>query len=109
MLDDTPQILEQLRKNTAQFRKGMKEAGFTILGDDRIAICPVMIGDARKAAQMADELMKHNIYVIGFSYPVVPKDKARIRCQLSAAHTTEQVAKTIDAFIQVGKQFQIIP
>jgi glycine C-acetyltransferase len=58
---------------------------------------------------MADELMKHNIYVIGFSYPVVPKDKARIRVQLSAAHSTEQVSKSVDAFIQVGKQFGIIP
>ena len=89
MLDDSPEILEQLRQNTAQFRSGMKAAGFNILGDDRIAICPVFIGDARKASEMADELMKHNIYVIGFSYPVVPKDKARIRCQLSAAHTPE--------------------
>jgi glycine C-acetyltransferase len=87
----------------------MKKAGFTIMGDDRIAICPVFIGDARKASQMADELMQHGIYVIGFSYPVVPKDKARIRCQLSAAHTPEQVAKTVDAFIQVGRKFQVIP
>lgn len=87
----------------------MKAAGFTILGNDNIAIAPVMIGDARKAALMADELMKHNIYVIGFSYPVVPKDKARIRVQLSAAHSTEQVSKSVDAFIQVGKQFGIIP
>ena len=109
MLDDTPQILESLRSNTTQFRQGMKAAGFTIAGDDRIAICPVMIGDARKAAQIADELLQHGIYVIGFSYPVVPKDKARIRCQLSAAHTPEQVAKTVDAFIQVGRKFQVIP
>lgn len=58
---------------------------------------------------MADELMKHNIYVIGFSYPVVPKDKARIRCQLSAAHTDEQVQQTVDAFIQVGRKFGVIP
>jgi glycine C-acetyltransferase len=58
----------------------MKKAGFTIMGDDRIAICPVFIGDARKASQMSDALLEHGIYAIGFSYPVVPKDKARIRC-----------------------------
>lgn len=57
---------------------------------------------------MADELMKHNIYVIGFSYPVVPKGKARIRCQISAAHTPEQIDKTINAFTEVGKKFEVI-
>jgi len=67
-----------------------------------------MIGDARKAALMADELMKYNIYVIGFSYPVVPKEKARIRTQLSGAHTPEQIEKTIAAFTTVGKQMGII-
>jgi len=67
-----------------------------------------MIGDARKAAQMADELMKHDIYVIGFSYPVVPKDKARIRTQISAAHTPTQIEKTVDAFTTVGRQMGII-
>ena len=67
-----------------------------------------MIGDARLATNMAAELMNHGIYVIGFSYPVVPKDKARIRCQLSAAHTPEQVEKTIKAFIEVGKAMKII-
>ena len=67
-----------------------------------------MIGDAKIAAMMAEELMKHNIYVIGFSYPVVPKDKARIRTQLSAAHTPEQIDKTIAAFTSVGKSMGII-
>ena len=67
-----------------------------------------MIGDAKKAAQMAEELMKHDIYVIGFSYPVVPKDKARIRTQLSAAHTSAQIDKTIAAFTTVGKQMGVI-
>ncbi len=67
-----------------------------------------MIGDARKAAEMADELMKHDIFVVGFSYPVVPKDMARIRTQLSGAHTPAQIEKTVAAFTQVGKQMGII-
>ena len=86
----------------------MKAAGFTISGHDNCPIAPVMIGDARKAAQMAEELMKHDIYVIGFSYPVVPKDKARIRTQLSGAHTSAQIDKTVAAFTEVGKQMGII-
>ena len=87
MLEESTELLDSLRANTAQFRQGLKQAGFTIAGHDDCPIAPVMIGDARKASMMADELMKHDIYVIGFSYPVVPKDKARIRTQLSAAHT----------------------
>ena len=86
----------------------MKAAGFNIAGHDDCPIAPVMIGDARKAASMADELMKYDIYVIGFSYPVVPKDKARIRTQLSAAHTPAQIDKTVAAFTTVGKQMGII-
>ena len=86
----------------------MKQAGFTVAGHDDCPIAPVMIGDARKAAQMAEELMKYDIYVIGFSYPVVPMDKARIRTQLSAAHTPAQIDKTIAAFTAVGKQMGII-
>ena len=99
LLEDSPEIIGQLARNTTQFRKGLKAAGFTILGNDSVPIVPVMIGDARLAANMASELMNHGIYVVGFSYPVVPKDKARIRCQLSAAHTPEMVDKTIKAFI----------
>lgn len=67
-----------------------------------------MIGDAKKAAMMAEELMKHDIYVIAFSFPVVPKDQARIRTQISAGHTTAQIDKTIAAFTSVGKQMGII-
>ena len=87
MLEESTEIIDTLKANTTQFRQGLKAAGFTVSGHDACPIAPVMIGDARKASQMADELMKHDIYVIGFSYPVVPKGKARIRCQLSAAHT----------------------
>lgn len=67
-----------------------------------------MLGDARLAAEMSDELMKHGVYVIGFSYPVVPQGKARIRTQLSAAHSFEQIDHCIDAFTQVGKKFGVI-
>lgn len=89
MLEESTELIDQLQANTAKFREGIKAAGFEVAGHDLCPIAPVMIGDARKAAQMAEELMKHGIYVIGFSYPVVPKDKARIRTQLSAAHTDE--------------------
>lgn len=79
-----------------------------VLGNDEHPICPVMLGDARLAAQMADEMLGHNIYVIGFSYPVVPKGEARIRVQLSAVHTPEQIDKAIAAFTAVGKKLNVI-
>ena len=88
----------------------MKAAGYKILGDDRCAICPVMIGDANKMNQLCDGLFKQfNIFLQGASYPTVPKGTARIRCQMSSALTTEQVQKGIDAFTVVGKQLGIIP
>ena len=108
MLDESPELLNNLKRNTTHFRKGLKDAGFTVSGHDDCPIAPVMIGDARLASEMAAELMNHNIYVIGFSYPVVPKGKARIRCQLSAAHTPEQIEKTVQAFAQVGRQMKVI-
>ena len=87
----------------------MKSAGFKILGHDHCPIAPVYLEDAKLARDMANALMEHhNIYVIGFSFPVVPKGKARIRCQLSAAHTPEQIDKTVAAFIEVGKKYGII-
>jgi len=97
----------QLKDNAAHFRKRMSEAGFTLAGADH-PIIPVMIGDAKKAADMSDELLKRGIYVIGFSFPVVPKGEARIRTQMSAIHTREQLDKAIDAFIEVGKAMEII-
>ena len=80
MLAESTELLDSLRANTARFRKGMKAAGFNVMGHDDCPICPVFIGDAAKGAQMSEELMKKNIYVISFSFPVVPKEKARIRC-----------------------------
>jgi glycine C-acetyltransferase len=100
--------VETLKKNTQLFRQEMKKAGFNIIGHEESPIVPVMIGDAKLAADMADDLLKEGIYVIGFSYPVVPKGQARIRVQLSAGHTTEQVKKCVDAFIKIGKQRKMI-
>ena len=86
----------------------MKAAGFDLSGADECPIVPVMLGDARLASEMSDELLKKGIYVIGFSYPVVPKGKARIRVQLSASHSTEEVNHAVNAFVDVGKAKGVI-
>lgn len=104
MLNKGGELRKRLKENTLQFRKRMVDAGFKILGHPECPIAPVWLGDAKLASEFADALMKENIYVIGFSYPVVPKEQARIRVQLSAAHTIEQVDRAVDAFIKVGKQ-----
>ncbi len=85
----------------------MTKAGFQIRGIDH-PIAPVMLGDAKLASDFADAMLGEGIYVIGFSYPVVPKGLARIRVQLSAAHSTEDVQACIDAFIRVGKRLNVI-
>src|SRR5690554_4828641 len=99
-------LRDKLEWNTNYFKEGMKKAGFEIIDGDS-AIVPVMIYDAKLSQTMADELLKEGIYVTGFFYPVVPKDKARIRVQLSAAHTREHLDKAISAFIKVGKKLGI--
>eukprot|EP01017_Pseudomicrothorax_dubius_P026451 TRINITY_DN2951_c0_g2_i3.p1 TRINITY_DN2951_c0_g2~~TRINITY_DN2951_c0_g2_i3.p1 ORF type:complete len:325 (-),score=92.78 TRINITY_DN2951_c0_g2_i3:49-1023(-) len=109
LLDTKPELRDSLNRNTKLFRERMKKAGFKILGHDLSPIAPVLLGDARIASEFADELLKEDIYVIGFSYPVVPKGQARIRVQLSAAHTVEQVNRAVDAFINCGKARNIIP
>jgi len=98
---------QKVLENTHRFRTNMTKAGFTVIGENH-PICPVMLGDARLASQFADEMLERGIYVIGFSYPVVPKGKARIRVQISAAHSLEDVDKTINAFIDVGKKLKVI-
>jgi glycine C-acetyltransferase len=108
LLTTNTQLRDQLARNTKQFREGMKKAGFKIIGNDECPIAPVMLGDARLASEFADEMLKRGIYVIGFSYPVVPKGEARIRVQLSAVHTPEQIDRTINAFIEVGKAKGVI-
>ncbi|KAJ1724756.1 hypothetical protein LPJ53_001039 [Coemansia erecta] len=100
-------LLDQLWSNARLFRTRMSEAGFVLAGEGH-AIIPVMLGDARLASKMAEKMLERGIYVVGFSYPVVPKDKARIRVQLSAAHTTEQVNGAVDAFIEVGRELNVI-
>ena len=85
----------------------MEEAGFDLVGADA-AIVPVMLYDAKLSQDMANDLLEEGIYVIGFFYPVVPKDKARIRVQLSAAHSREHLDRAIKAFIKVGKKHNVI-
>ncbi len=103
--DDT--LRNRVKENTAYFKKGIKEAGFDII-DGEAAIVPVMLYDAKLSQTMADRLLEEGIYVIGFFYPVVPKGKARIRVQLSAAHTREHLDKAIEAFKKVGKELKVI-
>ncbi|MGH3761930.1 glycine C-acetyltransferase [Actinophytocola sp.] len=98
LLGSSGELLARLRANTALFRSRMTEAGFDLLPGDH-PIIPVMIGDAALAGRMADLLLEQGVYVIGFSYPVVPHGKARIRTQLSAAHSTDDVDRAVEAFI----------
>ncbi|MCC8251124.1 glycine C-acetyltransferase [Saccharothrix luteola] len=98
LLTSSGELLTRLRENTALFRSRMTEAGFDLLPGEH-PIIPVMIGDAAEASRMADLLLEQGIYVIGFSYPVVPHGKARIRTQMSAAHSTDDVNRAVDAFI----------
>uniref|UniRef100_A0A8B9Z828 Aminotransferase class I/classII large domain-containing protein n=1 Tax=Buteo japonicus TaxID=224669 RepID=A0A8B9Z828_9AVES len=91
-----------------RFRSKMTAAGFTISGKDH-PICPVMLGDARLAAVMAEDMLNRGIYVIGFSYPVVPKGKARIRVQISAVHSDEDIDRCVEAFTEVGRKHGALP
>lgn len=107
MLDKDNSLRDTLEENTRYFKKGMKDAGFDIIDGDS-AIVPVMLYDAKLSQEMARQLLEKGIYVIGFFYPVVPKDKARIRVQLSAAHSRQQLDKAIAAFKEVGKALNVI-
>ena len=109
ILQESSQKLQELQSNVKLFRTEMKKLGFTVLGDDRSAICPVFFGDAKVAVDFADNLLEEGIYVIGFSFPVVPKGKARIRVQLSARHSEEDVRQCIEAFAKIGKARGLIP
>ncbi|MEO9612135.1 MAG: glycine C-acetyltransferase [Nitratireductor sp.] len=100
-------LRERLYANAARFRAGMSKLGFTLAGADH-PIIPVMIGDAALASAMADRLLERGIYVIGFSFPVVPKGQARIRTQMSAAHTPADIDRAVDAFGAVGRELGII-
>lgn len=103
LLTESTELLGKLQENTKLFRREMKEAGFDIL-DGVHPIVPVMLGDAKLATEMSNRLLSKGIYVIGFSFPVVPKGKARIRVQISAAHSTEDVMLAVDKFKEVKKE-----
>ncbi len=107
ILSKDTSLRDRLESNTNYFRSEMKNAGFDLVGADS-AIVPVMLYDAKLSQLMANKLLKKGIYVIGFFYPVVPKDKARIRVQLSAAHTKQHIGKAIEAFVEVGKELKVI-
>jgi glycine C-acetyltransferase len=107
LLATTSDRRRQLMENTAYFRREMSARGFQIV-EGTHPIVPVMLGDARLAQEMAKDMLDEGIYVVGFSYPVVPKGQARIRVQLSAAHTRPQVERAIEAFTRVGKKHGVI-
>ena len=107
MISKSSKLREQLNKNTKYFRSKIKKTGYEIKSGEH-PIVPIMLGDAQLAKDIANEMLLKGIYVIGFSYPVVPKNEARIRVQISAAHTKEQLNRALDVFYIVGKKFNII-
>ncbi len=107
LIDESTALIDKVQANTAFFKKGMQDLGFDIV-DGESAIVPVMLYDAKLSQKMADMLLEEGIYVIGFFYPVVPKEKARIRVQLSAAHSQKHLEKAIASFEKVGKSLGVI-
>jgi glycine C-acetyltransferase len=107
LLKKTTELRDRLEENTVYFRKEMTDRGFDIKPGVH-PIVPIMLGDAKLAADMARDLLDEGIYVIGFSYPVVPKGEARIRVQISAAHTREHLDRAIEAFAKIGKKYGVI-
>ncbi|MEI6893771.1 MAG: glycine C-acetyltransferase [Colwellia sp.] len=107
LLADGDALRNTLKENTVYFRRAMEAAGFTCAGADH-AIVPVMLGDAKVASAMAERLLAEGIYVIGFSFPVVPQGQARIRTQISAAHSKAQLDHALEAFIRIGKEMAVI-
>jgi len=107
MLGESGDLRQTLRENSHYFREKMSAAGFTLAGADH-AIIPVMLGDAKLAGQMAEKLLDEGIFVTSFSFPVVPRGEARIRTQMSAAHSREQLDKAIAAFVRIGKELGIV-
>jgi glycine C-acetyltransferase len=107
LVESSDELRANLRRNTSHFRRRMTEAGFTIVPGEH-PIAPVMLGDATLAARFAEKLLERGVYVIGFSYPVVPMGKARIRTQMCAGHTLEQLDRAIEGFIAVGRELGVI-
>ncbi len=107
ILQESDDLRRKLRDNSAYFRTAMTNAGFTLAGAGH-PIIPVMLGDARLAAEMAERLLGEGIFVFGFSFPVVPKGQARIRTQISAAHSREQLERAVEAFTCIGRALKVI-
>lgn len=107
LIDTSTELIDKVQGNTVRFKKGMQDLGFDII-DGESAIVPVMLYDAKLSQQMADMLLEEGVYVIGFFFPVVPKGKARIRVQLSAAHSFEHIDLALKAFEKVGKKLGVI-
>ncbi len=107
ILEEGSQLRDRVHANSKRFREGMEKLGFTLAGADH-PIIPVMLGDAKLAADMADKLLGEGIFVIGFSFPVVPKGQARIRTQMSAGHTPEHIDRAVEAFGKIGRELGII-
>ena len=107
MLESSTALADRVKDNTRYFREAMAGTGFAIAGKDH-PISPVMLGDAALSQRFADRLLEHGVYAIGFFFPVVPQGKARIRTQISAAHTREQLDKGIEAFVKTGRELGVI-
>lgn len=107
MLEESTELADKVKANTSYFRKAMEQTGFHISGKDH-PITPVMLGEATLAQEFSRQLLDHGVYAIGFFYPVVAQGKARIRTQISAAHSTSQLDQAIDAFVKVGKNLGVI-
>jgi glycine C-acetyltransferase len=107
LIEADDRLRTRLRDNAAHFRAGMTAAGFDLIPGEH-PIIPVMLGDARLASEFAQRLLDHDVYVIGFSFPVVPHGKARIRTQMSAAHTREQIDRAVAAFTTVGRELRVL-
>jgi glycine C-acetyltransferase len=107
LIDESDELRAGLAANAALFRQGMSAAGFNLSGAGH-PIIPVMLGDARLATAMAARLLDEGLYVIGFSFPVVPQGQARIRTQMSAAHTTADIEFAVDAFTRVGRELEVV-
>jgi glycine C-acetyltransferase len=108
LLDQSDELRQRLTQNAERFRAAMTRAGFTLAGAGH-PIIPVMLGDAALASDMAERVLGRGIYVIGFSYPVVPAGKARIRTQMSAAHTRDHIDRAVAAFVEVGRELGVVP
>lgn len=107
LIENDYSLLDELKKNTAYFRKEIESIGYTIKSGDH-PIVPIMLGDAKLSQQLSKQMLEMGIYVIGFSFPVVPKNQARIRVQISAGHSKEQIDKALNAFEKCGKKLNII-